>query len=53
MARTHEEFVKIMSEINPNIEILGMYTKAQDRIAEEIAEIDTLITNLNSINVAL
>ena len=27
--------------------------EAQDRIAEEIAEIDTLITNLNSINVAL
>lgn len=38
MARTHEEFVKIMSEINPNIEILGMYTKAQDRIAVKCNE---------------
>lgn len=30
---THEEFVKSISGINPNILIIGKYTKARERIA--------------------
>lgn len=30
--RTPEEFIEEMSKINPNIEILGTYTKAQNRV---------------------
>ncbi len=32
MARTNEEFISIMQDINPDIELVGVYTKAQDRI---------------------
>lgn len=32
MARINEEFKKIMQEINPDIELVGIYTKAQERI---------------------
>ncbi len=38
MGRTHEEFVNILSKINPNIEVLGTYTKAQERIAVKCKE---------------
>lgn len=29
---THEEFVKIIQDINPNIEIIGTYTKSRNPI---------------------
>lgn len=32
MAKSHEAFIAQVSQINPNIEILGIYTKAQERI---------------------
>lgn len=32
MARTNEEFISIIKDINPDIEIVGVYTKAQERI---------------------
>ena len=38
MARTHEEFAKIVSEVNPNVEIIGVYTKAHDRIVVKCKE---------------
>ena len=33
--RTHDEFVKKLNTINPNIQVNGRYTKATDRIAVE------------------
>lgn len=30
--RTHEEFIKEMSEINPNIKILGHFIKTHEKI---------------------
>lgn len=38
MKRTHEEFVKLVEENNPTIEIIGIYTKATDRIAVRCKE---------------
>ena len=33
MARSHDDFVNIAKIKNPSVEIVGAYTKAQDRIA--------------------
>lgn len=30
--RTHEEFVELMNKLHPNIEILGRYVNAKERI---------------------
>ena len=38
MARTHEDFVDIVKIKNPSVEIVGIYTKAQDRIAVKCKE---------------
>ena len=38
MARTHEDFVDIVKIKNPSVEIVGIYTKAQDRIAVRCKE---------------
>lgn len=32
MAKTHDDFVKELSTINPEIEAIGQYTRAVDRI---------------------
>lgn len=32
MAKSHEAFIAQVAQINPNIEILGIYTKAQERV---------------------
>ena len=32
MAKTHDDFVKELSKINPEIEVIGQYTRAVDRI---------------------
>lgn len=31
--RTHDEFVNLLCSINPNIEVIGQYTKAREKIA--------------------
>ena len=33
LTRSHNEFVDIVRAINPSIEIIGIYTKAHERIA--------------------
>ena len=33
MARSHDDFVNTAKIKNPSVEIVGAYTKAQDRIA--------------------
>ena len=38
MARSHEDFVDIVKIKNPSVEIVGIYTKAQDRIAVKCKE---------------
>ena len=38
MARSHDAFVDIVKLKNPNVEIVGTYTKAQDRIAVRCKE---------------
>ena len=38
MARSHDDFVDIVKVKNPSVEIVGMYTKAQDRIAVRCKE---------------
>ena len=32
MAKTHDDYVKELSTINPEIEVIGKYTRAVDRI---------------------
>ena len=32
MAKTHDDFLKELSMINPEIEVIGQYTRAVDRI---------------------
>ena len=32
MKKTHEQFVKELSSVNPNIEVLGVYVKAREPI---------------------
>lgn len=32
MARTHEQFVNELNKINPDIEVIGQYTKVNERI---------------------
>ena len=31
MIKTHEEYVSDLSKVNPNIEIIGKYTKSKDK----------------------
>ena len=38
MARSHDDFVNIVKLKNPTVEIVGVYTKAQDRIAVKCKE---------------
>ena len=32
MQRTHQQFIEEMGRINPNLEVLGVYTKVTERI---------------------
>ena len=43
MARSHEDFVDIVKIKNPSVEIVGIYTKAQDRIAVKCKECGSLM----------
>lgn len=40
MARSHEDFVDIVKIKNPSVEIIGIYTKAQDRKLLNVKNVD-------------
>ena len=53
MARTHEDFVDIVKIKNPSVEIVGIYTKAQDNLLQSRRSGTCCIPRVGKINLNL